>query len=74
MATPAPVRHHCDTCGHDFPPTVYVCPTCRAILIVPEGRKKTPGWVIGLLVVLIALLAVYAAVLAYQVLVLHKYS
>ncbi len=73
MGTPTPIRHRCDTCGHDFPPTVFVCPTCRTILIVPTARNKTPGWVIGLLVLLIVALAIYAAMLAYQVLVLHKY-
>jgi len=52
---------------------VYVCPICRNILVTPGTRAKTPGWIIGLLVAIIALLAIYAAVLAYQVLVLHRF-
>ena len=73
MPSPPPTARECRSCGKSYPPEVYVCPICRNILVTPGTRAKTPGWIIGLLVAIIALLAIYAAVLAYQVLVLHRF-
>lgn len=62
----------CPQCGEQTTVDQLVCPACRTILIAPGGRKKTPLWVIAALLVVIAVLCVYAAWLAWQVLVLHK--
>ncbi|MHB9132520.1 MAG: hypothetical protein ACYDBB_15735 [Armatimonadota bacterium] len=71
--TNATLPNRCPTCGSHFPEEIHVCPTCRTILVTPPKQKKTPGWVIALLVSVIIVLFIYAIYLAYHVLVLHEY-
>lgn len=62
---------HCPHCDADSPAGSLVCLQCRQRL--PVARKHTPVWLLVLLSVIIALLAVYAVLLAHQVFIEHRY-
>lgn len=65
--------HICPACGTVAAPMVFVCPACRTLLTQPARRVGSPRWVLAVLLVGILVLAVYAAYLAWQVLVLHRF-
>lgn len=73
MADSLITPNKCPQCGAQYPADILVCPECRDILQQPPEEKKTPLWLLLLLFAIIAVLASYAGLLAYQVVVLHKY-
>ncbi|MHB9025083.1 MAG: hypothetical protein ACYC7E_13080 [Armatimonadota bacterium] len=63
----------CPDCGREYPPQTLVCIDCRQPLIAPEGRKKTPGALIAMLIVIIIGLLSVAAYLAWKILYLREF-
>ena len=62
----------CPSCGMECPEDSILCPACRARVAKPF-MQAPPRWFIGLLLAAIAGLAVYAAYLALQTFVFHKF-
>lgn len=74
MATPLTIKNHCAQCGQEYPADVLVCPKCKIILVTPGAPpRRTPWWVIALLLAAIAVLFIYACMLFWQVAVKHQY-
>jgi hypothetical protein len=72
MPEPLIIPNRCPRCGAQYPEAILVCPECREILDTPPMVRKTPAWVIAVLVGIIAVLASYAGYLIYQVLVQRR--
>lgn len=72
-ASATPPSQRCPQCGAEYPGDVYICATCRTLLVAPQRRPGTPRGVIVLLVAIIIALLAFAAHLAYQTLVLHRF-
>ncbi len=75
MAEQLKTTKRCDSCGNVYAADTLVCPKCHTILAAPVSRtrRRTPGWFIALLILLIIALAAYAVYLAWTQLVLHNY-
>ena len=57
------------------PPGPVLCVQCRAILARPQRFvRRTPGWFVAVLILIIAALALYAGYLAVDQLVWHNYN
>jgi predicted nucleic acid-binding Zn ribbon protein len=59
MPPTKPDANTCPSCGEQYPRSVAVCPGCKVILAKPDGRAKTPLWLIILLLVVIVALSVW---------------
>ncbi|HOF86877.1 MAG TPA: hypothetical protein PLZ36_02075 [Armatimonadota bacterium] len=73
MPDPLITPNRCPRCGALYPEAILVCPECREILDTPPVEKKTPAWVIALLLIIIAALATYAGYLVYAILVQRRF-
>lgn len=64
MTAPHPDSPRCPGCGDTPPPGQLVCPRCQTILAAASGTRRTPAWVIVLLLAVIAALLGYIIYLA----------
>jgi|GEM_PF-2364798 len=62
----------CPSCGQAYPEGSIICPFCRAKVAKPF-LANPPRWFVGLLLTIIAVLAVYVIILILQVFVFHNY-
>jgi len=62
----------CPSCGQAYPDGSILCPFCHA-KVAKSFLANPPRWFVGVLLTVIALLAVYAVSLALQVFVFHTF-